>query len=67
MSENNREELKDRDESIASGSEDSKMQTPKSRRTALVAIVAVIAIAAVAVLAWLLWPGKNGEPVPAPR
>src|SRR5438128_1260713 len=65
MNEDNRKEL--RDESISSRSEDSKMQTSKSRRTALVAIVAVVAIAAIAVLAWLLWPGKTGKPVPAPR
>src|SRR5216684_3996864 len=67
MNENNGKELKDKDESIASRSEDGKMQTPKSQRTALVAIVAVVAIAVVAALAWLLWPGKTGKPVPAPR
>src|SRR2546429_9643554 len=67
MSENNRQELKDRDTSIMSRSEDSKMGTPKSQRTALVAIVAVVAISAIAVLAWFLWPGKTGKPVPAPR
>src|SRR5712692_4243883 len=67
MNENNGKELKDRDESIVSRSEDSKMQTPKSQRTALVAIVAVVAIAAIAVLGWFLWPGKTGKPVPAPR
>ncbi len=67
MNENNGKELKDKDESIASRSEDGKMQTPKSQRTALVAIGAVVAIAAIAVLAWFLWPGKTGKPVPAPR
>src|SRR5258708_16310542 len=67
MNEDNGNKLEDRDEPIASGNEDSKMQTSKSRRTALVAIVAVVAIAAIAVLAWLLWPSKTGEPVPAPR
>src|SRR6266571_66230 len=67
MNGNNESELEDRDESIASGSEDSKMETPNARRTALVAIVAVVAIAAIAVLAWFLWPGKTGKPVPAPR
>src|SRR6266849_6805280 len=67
MNENNGKELKDREESKASRSEDGKMQTPKSQRTALVAIGAVVAIAAIAVLAWFLWPGKTGKPVPAPR
>src|SRR5712691_2132572 len=67
MNGNNESELEDRDESIASGSEDSKMETPKSQRTTLVAIVAVVAIASIAVLAWFLWPGKTGKPVPAPR
>src|SRR5258708_4977047 len=67
MNEDNGNKLEDRDEPIASGNEDSKMETPKSRRTALVAIVAVVAIAAIAVLAWFLWPGKTGKPVPAPR
>ncbi len=67
MNRNNESELEDRDESIASGSEDRKMETPNARRTALVAIVAVVAIAAIAVLGWFLWPGKTGKPVPAPR
>ena len=67
MNENNGKELKDREESKASRSQDGKMQTPKSQRTALVAIGAVVAIAAIAVLAWFLWPGKTGKPVPAPR
>src|SRR5216684_8484958 len=67
MNEDNGNELRDRDEPITPGNEDSKMQTSKSQRTALVAIGAVVAIAAIAVLGWFLWPGKTGKPVPAPR
>jgi len=66
MNASNGQELKDRDESLASRSEDT-MQTTKGRRTAVVAIVALVAIAAVAALGWRLWPSKTGKPVPAPR
>src|SRR5260370_22913095 len=68
MNNNNEDDREgQRDESLASRMEVSRMQTPKSPRNAVVAIVAIVAIAAVAVVAWLLWPSKTGKPVPAPR
>ena len=65
MSDNNQEEIVERDESLASRSEGSRART--SQRTVVVLIVAIAAIAGAALAAWTLWPGKAGKPVPAPR
>src|SRR5258708_5471332 len=68
MNNNNEDDREgQRDESLASRVEGSRMQTPKRPTNAVVAILAIVAIAAVGVVAWLLWLSKTGKPVPAPR